>query len=87
MDSESDIPDAVFAANDLIALGLEQALIADGRIRLTHDLYLGGYDDIAFAETAIIPRQPSANPSILCPAKRSGYSPTHSRARTPSMFC
>ncbi|GAA2226817.1 LacI family DNA-binding transcriptional regulator [Herbiconiux moechotypicola] len=56
-------PDAVFAANDLIALGVLQALTLAG-VRVPDDIALVGYDDIAFAETAAIPltsvRQPAA---------------------------
>jgi LacI family transcriptional regulator len=57
-----DRPDAVFAANDLLALGLQQALITSSRIRLPQDLAIVGYDDIAFGATASVPlttiRQP-----------------------------
>jgi LacI family transcriptional regulator len=58
-----DMPDAIFAANDLLALGLLQALVADGRLSVPHDISLIGFDDIAFAEAAAVPlssmRQPS----------------------------
>jgi len=59
-----DWPDAVFAANDLLALGLLQALIVDGRMLVPHDIALIGFDDISFASAAAVPlssmRQPSA---------------------------
>ncbi|MDQ0577672.1 LacI family DNA-binding transcriptional regulator [Agromyces albus] len=57
-------PDAIFAANDLLALGLLQALIVDGRMLVPEDIALIGFDDIAFASAAAVPlssmRQPSA---------------------------
>ena len=58
-----DWPDAIFAANDLLALGLLQALIVDGRMLVPEDIALIGFDDIAFASAAAVPlssmRQPS----------------------------
>ena len=56
-------PDALFAANDLIALGLLQSLVTDGRVRVPDDIALIGFDDIPFAAAAAVPlssiRQPS----------------------------
>lgn len=56
-------PDAIFAANDLIALGVLQALTLAG-IRVPDDVAILGYDDIDFAASAAIPlssiRQPRA---------------------------
>ncbi|WP_203137860.1 LacI family DNA-binding transcriptional regulator [Microbacterium sp. JZ31] len=58
----SDRPDAVFAANDLIALGVLQALVQAG-VAVPDDVALIGYDDIDFAAAAAVPlssiRQPS----------------------------
>jgi LacI family transcriptional regulator len=55
-------PDAVFAANDLIALGVLQALTHAG-VRVPDDIAIIGYDDIYFAANAAIPissiRQPA----------------------------
>lgn len=48
-------PDAVFAANDLLALGLLQALVMQDGIRVPEDIALVGYDDIDFAESAVVP--------------------------------
>lgn len=57
-------PDAIFAANDLLALGLIQAFSMLGDIRVPDDIALIGYDDIAYASAAVVPltsvRQPSA---------------------------
>ena len=55
-------PDAVFAANDLVALGVLQALTLAG-VRVPDDIAIVGYDDIDFAASAAIPlssvRQPA----------------------------
>jgi LacI family transcriptional regulator len=57
-------PDAVFAANDLVALGVLQGVGLIGGLRVPEDLALVGYDDIEFAASAVVPitsiRQPSA---------------------------
>jgi LacI family transcriptional regulator len=57
-------PDAVFCANDLLAIGMLQALTQNG-FEVPADIALIGYDDIDFARSAVIPlssiRQPSAD--------------------------
>lgn len=50
-----DRPDSIFAANDLLALGLMQGLILDGTVRIPEDIALIGYDDIDFAAAAAVP--------------------------------
>lgn len=54
-------PDAVFAANDQLALGLLQPFIAR-RLRVPEDIAIVGFDDIDFASQSTIPlssiRQP-----------------------------
>ena len=60
-----DRPDAVFAANDLVAMGVLQALMMQGAdVRVPEQIALIGYDDIDFASAAVVPlssiRQPSA---------------------------
>ncbi|WP_448002793.1 LacI family DNA-binding transcriptional regulator [Agromyces bauzanensis] len=56
-------PDALFAANDLLALGLLQGLVVDGRMLVPHEVALIGFDDNVFAAAAAVPlssmRQPS----------------------------
>jgi LacI family transcriptional regulator len=56
-------PTAVFAANDLLAIGLLQGLVLEG-LRVPEDIAIVGYDDIAFAAAAAVPlssvRQPRA---------------------------
>jgi LacI family transcriptional regulator len=57
-----DRPDAVFAANDLVALGVLQGLGILGGLRVPDDIAIVGYDDIEFASAAAVPitsvRQP-----------------------------
>jgi LacI family transcriptional regulator len=47
-------PDAVFAANDVVALGVLQGLTQSG-VRVPQDVALVGYDDIDFAAFATVP--------------------------------
>ncbi len=58
------LPDAIFAMNDLLAIGTLQALVMSRSVRVPEDIALIGYDDIDFCEDAIVPissiRQPSA---------------------------
>ncbi len=57
------LPDGIFCGNDLLALGLMHTLLAAG-IGVPADVSLVGYDDIAFADFAVVPlttiRHPSA---------------------------
>jgi DNA-binding LacI/PurR family transcriptional regulator len=57
-----DLPDAIFCANDLLALGVLRALLRDG-VRVPDDIRLIGYDDIEFSSAAAVPlssvRQPT----------------------------
>ncbi|MGW2169619.1 LacI family DNA-binding transcriptional regulator [Streptomyces sp. NPDC001705] len=56
-------PTAVFCANDLLALGVLQALY-EGGLRVPDDIAVVGYDDIEFAASAVVPltsvRRPAA---------------------------
>jgi LacI family transcriptional regulator len=47
-------PDAIFAVNDLLAIGIAQTLITGG-VRVPEDVALVGYDDIEYAENALVP--------------------------------
>ncbi len=58
-------PDAIFAANDLVSMGVLQALMMQGTVvNVPAEIALIGYDDIDFASAAVVPlssiRQPSA---------------------------
>jgi LacI family transcriptional regulator, galactose operon repressor len=57
----SERPTAVFATNDLLAIGLLQGFVTAG-FRVPDDMAIVGYDDIAFAAAAAVPlssvRQP-----------------------------
>jgi LacI family transcriptional regulator len=58
-------PDAVFAANDLVATGLLQALVMRGPVRIPDDIALIGFDDIDFASAAVVPLSSIRQPSRL----------------------
>lgn len=63
--ARAERPDAIFAANDLVAMGVLQTLMMQGSdITVPDDVALIGYDDIDFASSAVVPlssiRQPSA---------------------------
>jgi LacI family transcriptional regulator len=53
--SAKDRPDGIFTANDLLAIGIMQAILMDGSLSIPDDIALVGYDDIEFANTAIVP--------------------------------
>ncbi|GAA3879159.1 LacI family DNA-binding transcriptional regulator [Leifsonia kafniensis] len=61
----ADRPDAIFAANDLLAMGLLQALMKNATVSVPGDIALIGYDDIAFAEAAVVPLSSIRQPSEL----------------------
>lgn len=56
-------PDAIFAANDLLALGILQALVLTENIRVPQDIALIGYDNIDFAESAVVPLSTISQPA------------------------
>ncbi|MFF8381822.1 LacI family DNA-binding transcriptional regulator [Streptomyces sp. NPDC015661] len=56
-------PTAVFCANDLLALGVLQALYAAG-VRVPDDMALVGYDDIEFAAAATVPLTSVRRPAL-----------------------
>ncbi|WP_119730923.1 LacI family DNA-binding transcriptional regulator [Thermomonospora amylolytica] len=59
---DGDLPDAVFCANDLLALGLLRVLLQAG-VKVPNDVAVIGYDDIEFTGAAAVPlssvRQPT----------------------------
>ncbi|HCS62085.1 MAG TPA: LacI family transcriptional regulator [Microbacterium sp.] len=61
-------PDAVFAANDLLAVGLVQGLTIFGGLRVPEDIALIGYDDIDFASATVVPLS-----SVRQPAEEIGH--------------
>ncbi|MGV9193768.1 LacI family DNA-binding transcriptional regulator [Microbacterium sp. MC2] len=58
-------PDAVFAANDLLAVGLLQAFAIMGGARVPDDIALIGYDDIDFAAATVVPLSSIRQPARL----------------------
>lgn len=57
-------PDAVFAANDLVAMGVLQALAQRG-LRVPEDVAIIGFDDIDFASAAVVPLSSLRQPTEL----------------------
>ncbi|MEW2403876.1 LacI family DNA-binding transcriptional regulator [Streptomyces sp. NPDC046862] len=51
----SDRPDALFCANDLLAIGIIQSFVASGHVRVPEDIAVMGYDDIEFAQSTVVP--------------------------------
>jgi LacI family transcriptional regulator len=55
-------PDGVFAANDMLAIGILQELLLTEGVSVPDDIAIVGYDDIEFAESTMVPltsiRQP-----------------------------
>lgn len=60
-----DRPDAIFAANDLLAVGVLQALVMNEGLRVPEDIALIGYDDIDFAAATVVPLSSIRQPATL----------------------
>lgn len=58
-------PNAIFAANDLLAVGLLQGLSIFGSVRIPDDIALIGYDDIDFAASTVVPLSSIRQPAEL----------------------
>ncbi len=56
-------PDAIFAANDLVALGVLQALTR-ARVAVPDDIAIVGFDDIDFAASAAVPLSSVRQPAV-----------------------
>ncbi|MEV2248354.1 LacI family DNA-binding transcriptional regulator [Streptomyces sp. NPDC049970] len=56
-------PTAVFCADDLLALGVMQALYEAG-LRVPDDIALVGYDDLGFAASAVVPLTTVRRPAL-----------------------
>lgn len=56
-------PTAVFCVNDLVALGVLQAMFAAG-VRVPEEMSIVGYDDIEFAEAAAVPLTSVRQPAV-----------------------
>ena len=56
------MPTAIFCANDLLALGVMRALIAN-KVRIPEQVSVLGYDNIEFAPSAAVPLSSIAQPS------------------------
>lgn len=56
-------PTAVFCANDLLALGVLQALYEAG-LKVPEDIAVVGYDDIEFAASAVVPLTSVRRPAV-----------------------
>ncbi|MFJ6748713.1 MULTISPECIES: LacI family DNA-binding transcriptional regulator [unclassified Streptomyces] len=64
-------PTAVFCANDLLALGVLQAVFAAG-LSIPRDLAIVGYDDIEFAAAAAVPLTSVRQPAVRMGALAAG---------------
>ena len=58
-------PDGVFCANDLVAVGVMQALLFENSIKVPEQIAMIGYDDIDFAQSTIVPLSSVRQPSHL----------------------
>lgn len=58
-------PDGVFCANDLLAIGVMQAVLLVRGLHIPDELALIGYDDIDFAESAVVPLSTIRKPTEL----------------------
>lgn len=64
-EEEQSRPDAIFAANDLLAVGLLQSFTLTGKISVPNDIAIVGYDDKSFAQAAVVPLTSVKQPAQL----------------------
>lgn len=60
----ADRPDAVFCANDLVAVGMLQGLAILGGVSVPNEIALVGYDDIDFATATVVPLTSVRQPAV-----------------------
>jgi LacI family transcriptional regulator len=59
-------PDAIFASNDVVAMGVLQGLATGSQpVLVPDDIALIGYDNIDFAESAVVPLSSVKHPAAL----------------------
>ncbi|MBG6184852.1 LacI family transcriptional regulator [Arthrobacter sp. CAN_A214] len=63
--AEDRRPDGVFCANDLLAIGVMQAVLMVRGLHIPDELALIGYDDIDFAQSAVVPLTTIRKPTEL----------------------
>lgn len=81
--SRADRPEAIFAANDMLALGVLQVFSLSSDLRVPDDLLIVGYDDIEFAEAAIVPLSSMRQPADVI--GRTSLTLLHERMENPSI--
>ncbi|WDF33156.1 LacI family DNA-binding transcriptional regulator [Arthrobacter agilis] len=59
------LPDGIFCANDLLAIGVMQAVLLIRGLRIPEDLALIGYDDIDFSASTVVPLTSVRKPTEL----------------------
>ncbi|WP_394248946.1 LacI family DNA-binding transcriptional regulator [Arthrobacter pityocampae] len=60
-----ELPDGIFCANDLLAIGVMQAVLLIRGLRIPEDLALIGYDDIDFSASTVVPLTSVRKPTEL----------------------
>lgn len=61
----SERPDGIFCANDLLAVGVMQALLFENNIKVPDQIAMIGYDDIDFAQSTVVPLSSVRQPANL----------------------
>lgn len=59
------MPDGIFCANDLLAIGVMQAVLLIRGLRIPEDISLVGYDDIDFSASTVVPLTSVRKPTEL----------------------
>lgn len=61
----SEWPDGIFAANDMLAMGLLHTLVVDGRMLVPDAIGIIGFDDIPFAKVGAVPLSSIQQPARM----------------------